>query len=212
MGGRITKNSGMEPIKNFVTSYVARIPALFTETVNRAIEELCFDLLESWEKQRSIFVCGNGGSAANAIHISNDLHYGVGACGPAPKICGLKIEALTANTAILTCLANDDGYDSIFSHQLYTRARKDDILITLSGSGNSENIISALNASKSIGMKSHSILAFSGGKAKNLSDNCIHFEVNDMQLAEDTQLIVGHMCMQWLNQRKDMIDIESNVL
>ncbi len=202
----------MEPIESFVGTYVSRIPVLFTSTVKQSIEELYLDLLESWKNQKNVFICGNGGSAANAIHISNDLHYGVGACGPAPKIRGLKIEALTANTAILTCLANDDGYDSIFSNQLHTRARKDDILITLSGSGNSENIISALNAGKLIGMKSHSILAFSGGKAKSLSDNTIHFEVNDMQLAEDTQLIVGHMCMQWLNQHKYLIDFDSNTL
>ena len=195
----------MQPIEDFISSYVARIPELFNASVGRGIDELCSDLLDAWKNKKNIFICGNGGSAANAIHISNDLHYGVGACGPSPKICGLKIEALTANTAILTCLGNDDGYSSIFSHQLYTRARKNDILIVLSGSGNSANIISALNASKSIGMKSHSILAFSGGGAKPLSDNIIHFEVNDMQIAEDAQLIVGHICMQWLNRKKHII-------
>ena len=72
----------------------------------------------------------------------------------------------------------------------------------LSGSGNSPNILKALKAAKKLNIKSFAILGFSGGLCKELVDTSIHFEINDMQVAEDTQLVVGHLCMQWLNKNK----------
>ena len=149
-----------------------------------------------------MFICGNGGSAANALHIANDLFYGIGACGPAPVIPGVKAEALPASVGIVTCLANDTGYENIFSHQLAVKAGPSDVLLVLSGSGNSKNVVNAILKSKELKMKSHAIVAFDGGKCKQIAQNTIHFQVNDMQIAEDTQLIVGHICMQWLNKNK----------
>ena len=72
------------------------------------------------------------------------------------------------------------------------------VLIILSGSGNSQNVVSALEVGNDIGMKTFAILGYSGGKCKKLAKHPIHFEIEDMQIAEDLQLIVGHMCMQWL--------------
>ena len=82
--------------------------------------------------RRNVYICGNGGSAANAIHIANDFHYGIGACGPGSKLPGLRIEALPSNTGVITCLANDTGYENIYAHQLEVKSQKDDILIVLS--------------------------------------------------------------------------------
>ena len=82
------------------------------------------------------------------------------------------------------------------------KSNQGDILIALSGSGNSKNIINALKTAKDLSIKSHAVLAFDGGKSKQLVDNSIHFPINDMQIAEDTQLIIGHLCMQWLNTHK----------
>ena len=109
---------------------------------------------------------------------------------------------MPANTAVLTCLANDIGYDHIFSEQLAVQAQKGDLLIALSGSGNSENIVRALEQASAMGVKSFAILGFSGGKSLQLADSAIHFPVNDMQIAEDLQLIVGHMVMQWLHTQR----------
>ena len=89
--------------------------------------------------------------------------------------------------------------------QLAVLAREDDVLIVLSGSGNSPNILRALEEAKRIGMTSYAMLGFSGGKAKALADVPIHFEIDDMQIAEDAQMIVGHMLLQWLyGQRGDV--------
>ena len=151
-------------------------------------------LREAWIKNNSVFLCGNGGSAGNAIHIANDFLYGAGVTSGG----GLRVEALNANPAILTCLANDLGYDEIYSEQLKVKANQGDILIVLSGSGNSPNVINALEIGNAKGMKTFAILGYSGGKCKNIAQYPIHFEINDMQISEDLQLIVGHVCMQWL--------------
>ena len=183
-------------------SYLERLHGCFNKKNLEAVESLAEELRQAWIDGRNVYICGNGGSAANAIHIANDLHYGIGACGPGAKLPGLRIEALPANSGVITCLANDTGYENIFAHQLKVKGRKGDILIALSGSGNSPNIIKALETANKIGLKTFGIVAFTGGRCKELAKNPIHFEVNDMQIAEDTQLVVGHLCMQWLNSHK----------
>jgi D-sedoheptulose 7-phosphate isomerase len=106
---------------------------------------------------------------------------------------------------VITCLANDEGYDQIYSLQLAVMARPDDVLIAFSGSGNSPNILKALEEGKRIGMKSYAVLGYSGGKAKALADVPIHFAIDDMQIAEDAQMVVGHMIMQWLHAQRDLV-------
>jgi D-sedoheptulose 7-phosphate isomerase len=152
---------------------------------------LAEELLGCRRTKRQVFVCGNGGSAANAIHLVNDFVYS-----------GLRAHALPANSAVMTCLANDEGYEKIFSLQLAVQAQKDDILIVLSGSGNSPNIIKALEQANQMQMRTYGILGYSGGLAKNLVQSRIYFPVNDMQISEDLQLIVGHMITQWLYAHK----------
>ena len=188
--------------KTSAFAYVDRLQGCFNKINLEATEHLANELRKAWIDARNVYICGNGGSAANAIHIANDLHYGIGACGPGKKLPGLRIEALPANAGVITCLANDTGYENIYAHQLEVKAQKDDILIALSGSGNSLNITKALFTANGIGMQTYAILAFTGGKSKEIAKTVIHFEINDMQIAEDTQLMVGHLCMQWLNSHK----------
>jgi len=183
-------------------SYLSNLSSCFSYEVFEDIDELAQDLKEAWIWGRNVYICGNGGSAANAVHLANDLHYGIGACGPGERLPGIRVEALPANTGIITCLANDTGYEKIFSHQLEVKAKEKDLLIVLSGSGNSPNVINALAMAKRLKMKSFAIVAFNGGKCKELANKAIHFQIEDMQIAEDTQLIVGHICMQWLNKNK----------
>ena len=183
-------------------NYLDQLNSCFSAAIIDQIEILAKDLLAAWVEGRNVYICGNGGSAANAMHLANDFHYGIGACGPGPKLPGLRVEALPANPGLITCLANDTGYENIYSHQIEVKGRPGDLLIVLSGSGNSGNVVKALETSKSMGLRSYAILAFSGGKCLDLGDVPIHFPIDDMQIAEDTQLIVGHLCMQWLNSNK----------
>jgi D-sedoheptulose 7-phosphate isomerase len=183
-------------------SYLQRLQGCFCAENLDGVETLAQALRQAWVEGRQVFICGNGGSAANALHLANDLHYGIGACGPGPKLPGLRVEALPANSGVITCLANDTGYDNIYAHQLEVKARAQDLLIVLSGSGNSANVIRALETATNLTMTSFAIVAFTGGRCRELADVAIHFAVDDMQIAEDTQLVVGHLCMQWLNANK----------
>jgi len=120
-------------------TYVKRLKAALDMLDLNAVAVLKEELKRCWLDRRHVFICGNGGSAANAMHVANDLHYGCSKTG-----LGLKVQALTANPVILTCLANDLSFDEIFSNQLAVHAEADDLLIAFSGSGNSNNIILAL--------------------------------------------------------------------
>jgi D-sedoheptulose 7-phosphate isomerase len=156
------------------------------------VEQLCELLVECERSNNKVYICGNGGSAGNAIHLANDFIFGI---DPSAKRA-LDVEALSANSAVLTCLGNDIGYDNIFSHQLKVKASQSDVLLVLSGSGNSPNILNALQQANELGLHTVAILGYSGGKAKSLAKLAIHFAIDDMQISEDLQLIVGHMLMR----------------
>lgn len=155
-------------------------------------------LEDAWRNKRQVFVAGNGGSGANAVHIANDFLY------PISKVKGegLRVHALTANSGTVTCLGNDEGYDEIFAYQLAVLADAGDVLIVLSGSGNSPNIIKALEESKKLGMKSFGFLGFSGGKALEMVDHAVHAACDDMQICEDLQMIIANCLMQYLYQNQ----------
>ena len=174
--------------------YSARLQEVLRTGDWEPVELLATELLDCWKSGRQLFICGNGGSAGNAIHLANDFLYGISKVAGS----GLRVIALPANAAVLTCLANDEGYDTIFSTQLAVLARKGDVLLAFSGSGNSPNIVAVLEKAKEMGVKSYAVLGYTGGKAKALADEPIHFAVDDMQISEDLQLVVGHMLMQWL--------------
>ena len=194
-----------ESNEKFITKgreYLNKLNSVFTDERLTEVEELAKALEKVWNKRRQVFICGNGGSAANAVHIANDLHYGIGISASGTNVEGLRVEALPANTAVITCLANDTGYENIYANQLNVKANSGDILLVLSGSGNSPNIVNALQSSRDKGMVSFAILAYDGGKCKDMADYVIHFPISDMQIAEDLQLIVGHLCMQWIGDNK----------
>lgn len=179
---------------DFFTSYGKRVSQHIQAMDWEKITPLAESILECHKNNRQVFLCGNGGSAANAMHIVNDLIYGTSPLDGR----GLRAEALCANTAVVTCLANDIGYDDIYAQQLAVKGQQDDLLIVLSGSGNSPNVINALKMAKKQGIKTAALLGYSGGACKKLAEIVIHFKVDDMQIAEDLQMMVGHMITQWM--------------
>lgn len=176
------------------TGYAENLVQLLAKTDWHNVEQLADKLAELIANGRQLYICGNGGSAGNAQHLANDFLYGV---SPKKKQA-LKVEALSANASVLTCLGNDVGYDNIFAHQLDVKGEAGDILMVLSGSGNSANIIKAIESAKTKGMFTTGVLGYSGGKAKALLDLPLHFAIDDMQISEDLQMIVGHMLARLL--------------
>lgn len=181
----------------FVSSYYNTLTAVWRGHDWSNVVFLNETLHRCWREDRQVFLCGNGGSAANAIHLANDLLYGVDKASGR----GLRVTALPANSSVLTCLANDVSYADVYAQQLTVLANPGDVLIVLSGSGNSPNILKALRRSRELGVTTFAILGFTGGTALELADHPIHFPVHDMQVAEDLQMMVGHMAMQWLSRQ-----------
>ena len=182
------------PMIEQIRQYADRLNSALNLPAIERVPELAQAFKDAWDTGKTIYLCGNGGSAGNAIHLANDFTYGAGV----NRGIGLRIEALPANAAVLTCLANDIGYENIYSEQLRVKANAGDVLVVFSGSGNSPNVINALETGNSIGMRTFAVLGYSGGACKSIAQLPSHFEINDMQVAEDLQLIVGHMIMQWL--------------
>ena len=194
---------------NKAFSYLDRLQGCFNKTNLEAVENLAKELHQAWIEGRNVYICGNGGSAANAIHIANDLHYGIGACGPGIKLPGLRVEALPANAGVITCLANDTGYENIYAHQLEVKSRKGDLLIALSGSGNSANITKALETANKIGLKT---LRFwrSLRKCKELASTVTISKLMICKLPKTLSLLLA-TSTQWLTTHKpDQIQPLSN--
>jgi len=183
--------------------YANRLASLLGQQDWSAAIELADELIDCWKTGRQVFLIGNGGAGGTAVHLANDLLYPISK----RKGSGLRVQALLANPAVLTCLANDEGYDQIFAYQLAIHAQPGDVLIAISGSGNSKNILVALEEARRLGVRSYALVGFSGGKARELADVTVHFQTNDMQLAEDAQMILGHMLMQHLHSQRDNLGL-----
>ena len=145
-------------------------------------------LVDAIRRAKTVYLCGNGGSAANAIHMANDLVN-----------VGVKAHALTADVATLTAIANDYSYEEVFSRQLVVFGQPGDLLIALSGSGKSENILAALRTANVRGMDTFAIIGDFNEQmtAEHLANDFIRAGA-DMQKAEERQLELGHEAMMEL--------------
>ncbi len=177
-------------------AYAQKIAQVLASYDWSQLEPLAQAIHKRWQNGKRVFLCGNGGSAANATHLANDFIYGARPQGKA-----IRAISLTDNASILTCLANDTSYENVFAHQLETHADAGDLLLALSGSGNSPNVVAALQKARELGVETAAILGFDGGECKGLADIPIHFEIDDMQIAEDLQQTVGHILTRHLRAK-----------
>lgn len=147
---------------------------------------------------KHIFICGNGGSAAIASHYAGDFNKGVS------EHQGQKynFECLSDNVPTMMAVANDIGYEEVFRFPLRNKMKSGDILIGISGSGNSKNVVNAFEYAKEIGGTVIAIVGYDGGKMKGMADYNIHVSINDMQISEDIHMILDHMMMWVLSHGK----------
>lgn len=138
-----------------------------------------------------IFICGNGGSAATASHFQNDFNKGVSEYLDIP----FRFHCLNDNVPTVMAIANDIGYEEIFRFQLRGVMEPKDILVVISGSGNSKNVLNAVEYAKSLGNQVIGLTGYSGGKLKEQCDISLHVPVNSMQLTEDIHMIFDHLMM-----------------
>ena len=166
---------------------------LHSEAVNLIDEKEIYqasDLIKkSLSENNTIFWCGNGGSASQANHLSAELIGGMYKDKKSP----LKSVCLNVDTAFMTAWSNDDSFDNIFTRQLEGLAQSDDILIALSTSGNSRNIINAAKYCNDNNIRIISLTGFEGGTLKNLSDVNINISANSTQRIQEMHILVGHI-------------------
>jgi D-sedoheptulose 7-phosphate isomerase len=161
------------------------------------IDQMAETIWRGYEAGRTLFLFGNGGSAALASHFACDIGKGT--------IAGhrrrLKTIALTDNVALITAWANDKSYEDIFSEQLHGLAEQGDLVMAISGSGNSPNVIRGLEAARRIGARTLVLTGFAGGRAKALGDLCLVVPSDSMQHIEDAHLCATHAIFLAIRER-----------
>lgn len=177
-------------INEYINAEINVIRRLDLEAINNAM-----NLLEETRKRKgTIYIFGNGGSSATASHIQNDFNKGVSE-KTTPKY---RFICLNDNIPTLMALANDNGFDNVFVQQLENYLEPNDLVVAISGSGNSANVIKAVEYAKENGVQIIGLTGFNGGKLSKLSDISLNVPVNDMQITEDIHMIFDHMMMRIL--------------
>jgi D-sedoheptulose 7-phosphate isomerase len=175
----------------------------FTDTLDtldqKEIESFLDLLIDAYENDHTVFVIGNGGSAANASHFANDLCKGTLKSMDQSK--RLRALSLTDNVALMTAYGNDEGYASIFEQQLRTFAKPGDVVVAISGSGNSPNVISAIDWAKKNGLHTVGVTGFGGGKLKTMAQTTVHVPLNDMCTSESVHSVIFHYIALELQKR-----------
>ncbi len=154
------------------------------ETVDHIVSQL----MHAYDANRTIFTFGNGGSASLASHIACDLGKGTSIAGSRR----LKVISLTDNIPLMTAWANDTKYDDIFAEQLVNFVEPDDVVVAISGSGNSQNVLNGLRAAREAGCYVIGMSGFAGGKMKDLCDLCLVVPSDNMQFIEDLHVCISH--------------------
>lgn len=174
---------------DFVASYTKRLNEVVHAIPVDILVEINQVLQESREAGKQVFVIGNGGSAAAASHMVCDLNKNTRKSGE-PR---MRAICLNDNVPSVLAYANDEGYDIIFSEQLAGLGKPGDTLIAISGSGNSANILRAVETAKKMDIKTIGLTGFEGGKLKALSDICLVVPCDSMEMIEDVHLIINHI-------------------
>lgn len=156
------------------------------------INEAMNALLQVYNNGGTIYVCGNGGSASTASHMQNDFNKGISEYTDKK----FNFYCLNDNVSTLMAIANDIGYDEVFRFPLINKITEKDLLIGISGSGNSKNVLNAVEYAKECGAKVIGITGYSGGKLKEMADYEMHVNEMDMQIAEDIHMTFDHMMMK----------------
>ena len=177
------------PDQKSAQGYFRQLSALIPHLPYREIEAIAATFLRAHAEDRTIFVFGNGGSAASASHMMCDLNKGT-----AQAIQGrrLKVMALTDNVPLLTAWANDSSYERVFSEQLKNFVRAGDVAFAVSASGNSPNVLLALQTARARGARTLGVTGYRGGKMKGLCDICAVVPSDKVPIIEDLHHAILH--------------------
>ena len=180
----------------FAKLYAGHLADVLTRLDFRQVAKVIDLFLEARSGGNTIFFFGNGGSAATAAHFANDLGFCASPEGRKP----FRALSLSSNTSFITCLANDIGFDNVFSWQLRNLMVAGDVAVAISASGNSPNVVKALEYAKENGGIPVALVGFDGGRLKQIAQYCLHVETDKGEYGpvEDIHMILDHLITNYL--------------
>lgn len=177
--------------RNYCDDYCAKVSKLISRLDLEAVDAIMESFYEARENHSTIFFVGNGGSAATASHFAQDLAE----IGRKAGVRGFRAVSLTDNVSRLTALANDYGYETVFSAQISELFKKGDVIVAISASGNSPNIVKAVECAKKMGGTAIGLVGFDGGKLAGICDHTVHVKTSHGEYGpvEDMHMMLDHM-------------------
>jgi D-sedoheptulose 7-phosphate isomerase len=172
-----------------INSYLGDVSKIISEMPTEMIDDIVQTIKHAWEQGKHIMICGNGGSAALASHLACDLQKGIGGIGEKK----LRAIAFTDGMPTITAWANDTDYANVFAEQVETWACPGDVLIAISASGNSMNVLKAVEAAKECGATTIGMSGFGGGKLAGMVDKSYVVASHNMQHVEDVHTVLSHL-------------------
>jgi D-sedoheptulose 7-phosphate isomerase len=189
----------MVTLSDHVADYLDRLEDSLREISHGEVTELGEILYRAYHMGSAVFVVGNGGSASTASHMAADLAKNT----IGPHMTRFRVMSLNDNMSLLTALANDEGYENVFREQLVNFIRPGDVLIAISASGNSPNVLRAIEYATSRNAQTVGLLGFDGGRAMQLVDRAIHVQSRDYGVIEDAHLVLNHILVEYFRRRLD---------
>lgn len=179
---------------DYMTKYLSTLQKVLEEISPEQLSQIADVLKKAYHQDKTVFICGNGGSASTASHWACDLGKGIIAEGK-PRF---RVLSIGDNQALLTAYANDCGYDSVFAEPIRSWAKPEDVVILITASGNSPNILAAAEAARELGCITIGLIGFGGGKLASMVDYQITVSCNEYGPVEDLHLILDHIISGYL--------------
>jgi len=181
----------------FTSAYFDYLSSVLRSIDPKSVDRFINLLLDARERGATVFFIGNGGSAATSSHFANDLSIGTNSYKKP-----FRVISLSDNQAVITAIGNDFGYEEVFSRQVQVLGKQGDVLVGISASGNSPNLLKAFGYAKSIGIKTFALTAFDGGKMKQMADDGIHVPTAPKEYgpAEDAHMVLDHLVGAYLTR------------
>lgn len=177
----------------FARDYFAGLKAVVDRVDIAQVAAFVGELERAYQEDRQIFIVGNGGSAGTASHMACDLAKTVLGKKPDRKKRRFRVMSMTDNVPMITALGNDFGYEHVFTEQLILFARKGDLLVVITGSGNSPNIVNAVTMARDMGLRTTGMLGFDGGEVLPLLDTPVLIPDFSYGFVEDLHMVLDHL-------------------
>ena len=190
------------------SAYLDRFQRELSKVDAASIQRWSDALFSAWQGQKQVFIIGNGGSGTTASHLAEDLAKGTipDASLNDEEFQQLRVQSLTDNIGWIMAVGNDLAYDQIFVQQLMNLAQPGDLLIAISGSGNSPNILNAVDWANRHGVKTFGLTGYSGGQLQGMQQDGIHVALDDMGMVESIHLGIHHWVLNDLFARINRVD------